>query len=127
MKKFIFTLLLSTLVFSSPSYADWMKVGTTVSGNTYYVDLDRIRKHDGYVYFWEMHDWLKPSPYGDLSIKRYSQGDCKAFRVRTLNASYYTDSMGNGTPSTSDSILGEWRYPVPNSAQEGILNSVCSH
>ena len=127
MKKIIFTLLFSTLVFSSPSYADWTKEGTTVSGNTYYVDLDRIRKHDGYVYFWEMHDWLKPSPWGDLSARNYNQGDCKAFRTKTLSASYYTDSMGNGTPSTSDSVQTEWHYPSPGSGIENTLQHVCSH
>jgi len=127
MKKFIFTLLFSTLVFSSPSYADWTKVSTTVVGDTYYVDFDRIRKHDGYVYFWRLGDYLKPTKYGDLSGKSYMQGDCKAFRIRTLSDSYYTDSMGNGTPSTSDSLQGEWDYPPPNSAGETILNSVCSH
>ena len=126
MKKIIFTLLFSTLVFSSPSYADWTMVSTT-DGGTFYVDFDRIRKHDGYVYYWGLSDYLKPSPWGDLSARNYNQGDCKVFRTKTLSASYYTDSMGNGTPSTSDSILGEWRYPVPNSAQEGTLNSVCSH
>ena len=127
MKKFIFTLLLSTLVFSSPSYADWTKLNTTVDGDTYYVDLDRIRKHDGYVYYWELGDYPKPSKYGDLSAKVYSQGDCKLFRVKILSDSYYKDSMGNGTLNSSSSKEGEWRYPSPGSTREEILNSVCSH
>jgi hypothetical protein len=127
MKKFIFTLLFSTLVFSSPSYAGWTKMSETVNGDTLYLDVDRIRKHDGYVYFWRLSDYLKPSEYGDLSAKVYMQGDCKLFRYKKLSASYHTDSMGNGTPSTSDSLRGKWNYPPPNSAIEVILNSVCSH
>ena len=127
MKKIIFTLLFSTLVFSSPSYADWTKVSTSVNGNTFYVDFDRIRKHDGYVYYWRLSDYLKPTKYGVLSAKSYSQVDCKAFRYKRLSISYYTNSMGNGTPSTSDTVQTEWNYPPPNSAIEIILNSVCSH
>ena len=127
MKKIIFTLLFSTLVFSSPSYADWTKVSTSVDGTTYYVDFDRIRKHDGYVYYWGLSDYLKPSPWGDLSARNYNQGDCKVFRTKTLSASYYTDSMGNGTPSTSDSVQTEWHYPSPGSGIENTLQHVCSH
>ena len=127
MKKFIFTLLLSTLVFSSPSYADWTKVGTTVSGNTYYVDLDRIRKHDGYVYFWTLDDYLKPFKSGALSAKVYSQGDCKLFRDKVLSDSFYNDSMGNGTLNSSSSEEEDWDYPPPNSIGETVLNFVCSH
>ena len=31
------------VMFSSPSYADWRRVSESVSGNTYYVDIERIR------------------------------------------------------------------------------------
>ena len=67
----IFTLLFSTLMFSTPSYAEWTKVGSNVEGDVFYVDFDRIRKHEGYVYFWELIDYLKPTKFGDLSNKNY--------------------------------------------------------
>ena len=53
MKKllFIFTLVCSTVGFSSPSFAEWTKIGENVYGTTFYVDFTRIRKHDGYVYW----------------------------------------------------------------------------
>ena len=127
MKKIIFTLLLSTLVFSSPSYADWTGVSTNADGDTFYVDFDRIRKHDGYVYYWRLSDYLKPTKYGVLSAKSYSQVDCKAFRYKRLSISYYTNSMGNGTLSLSENVLREWEYLPPNTVGETTLNSVCSH
>jgi len=126
-KTTLVTLLLSSILFSSPSYGEWTRVSTNVSGHNYYVDFDRIRKHDGYVYYWTLSDYLKPTKYGDLSAKLYRQGDCKLFRVKRLSSSYYTVSMGNGTPSASGSIEGEWDYPTPKSSLERILNSVCSH
>jgi len=127
MKKIIFTLLFSTLVFSSPSYADWTKVSETVTGQVSYVDFDRIRKHDGYVHYWQLTNYLKPTKYGDLSAKLYYQGDCKAFRYRILTASFYTNSMGTGTISEEAQGSVSWDYPRPSSALETILNSVCSH
>jgi hypothetical protein len=81
----IFTLLFSTVVFSSPSYADWAKVGENVKGDTSYVDFERIRKVDGYVYFWEVEDIIlpnrrdTPNTIESISSKTYIQGDCKLF------------------------------------------------
>jgi len=49
-----YLLLLSTLtlslMFSSASSAEWTWVQEGINGNKYYVDLDRIRKNDGYVF-----------------------------------------------------------------------------
>ena len=72
----IFTLLFSTLMFSTPSYAEWTKVGSTGNGaSNSYVDLERIRKHDGYVYFWELFDYGEPAKSGTLSGKAYKKGE----------------------------------------------------
>jgi hypothetical protein len=127
MKKFIFTLLFSTLVFSSPSYAGWTKVDS-VGGDTHYVDLDRIRKHDGYVYYWWLGDLLKPIVGKYFSIKSYVQGDCKVFRYKSLSQTLYIEPMGNGTsPFSSNTPEEEWLYPEPDSSGEFILKFVCSH
>lgn len=39
------------------------------------MDLDRIRKNDGYVYVWTLSDYTKPTETGTLSIKQYR--DCR--------------------------------------------------
>ena len=57
----IFTLLFSTLMFSSASYAEWTKVTENVNG-TYYVDFARIGKYADYIKFWE----LQIAPHGML-------------------------------------------------------------
>ena len=127
MKKFIFTLLFSTLVFSSPSYAGWTKVvKKNEDGDTYYVDFDRIRKHDGYVYYWVLGDLLKPFD-GALSLEAYHQGDCKLFREMGLSMSVYKQPMGNGAPFSTFELPEEWNYATPTSAREIILKSVCSY
>ena len=127
MKKLIFTLLFTTLVFSSPTYAGWTKIVKSVGEITFYVDFDRIKKHDGYVYYWELGDYLKPNEYGDLSAKVYRQVDCKLFRFKVLSDSYYTEPMGRGTPSASSNTPDkEWSYPPPNSSGYNVLKSVCT-
>jgi hypothetical protein len=122
----IFTLLFSTVVFSSSSYAGWTKVGKTVEGNTHYVDFERIRKVDGYVYYWILSDYLKPIK-GHLSEKLYNQGDCKLFRHMYLSASFHKEPMGRGNASDIGiTNLQKWIYPSPDSVDEAILKAVCS-
>ena len=122
----IFTLLFSTLMFSSTSFAGWTKVVTTDSGHSFYVDFERIRKHDGYVYFWRVRDYIEPDQWGDLSSKLYNQGDCKLFRYKILSASYHKEPMGGGTGDVQEPVKKGWKYPSPNSAKELILQRVCS-
>ena len=122
----ILTLLVSTVMFSSPSYAKWTKVSTNTIGVTFYVDFERIRKVDGFVYYWELGDYLKPSPEGHLSGKRYHQGDCKLFRYKSLSSVVHKQPMGRGWWRTSPQKKPEWIYPSLGSVAEVVLKKICS-
>ena len=112
----------------STSFAEWKKIGENVDGDTHYVDFERIRKHDGYVYYWELMDLLKPTEEtGDLSAKSYIQGDCKKFRLKLLSGSSHKGSMGGGTGEIDNTLDKEWTYPPPDSLSETILKSVCQY
>ena len=119
----IFTLLL-TVMIPSTSFAEWTRVGEGSDGTNYYVDFESIRKHDGYVYWWYLTDYLKPDPFGSFSVKIYKQGDCQLFMVKTLSYSYHKEPMGGGTSDVS-SLEQEWMYPTLGSPLEDILNKVC--
>ncbi|MDA8887859.1 hypothetical protein N9I25_01985 [Hellea sp.] len=120
------TLFFSTLMFASPAYADWEEIIKS-EGGTFYVDFDRIRKGgDGYVYYWDLTDYLKPSPSGILSSKVYNQGDCEVFRSKTLNVSFHKQPMGEGSGETYSPPNPEWEYPPPNTIGEIKLKIVCS-
>ena len=126
----IFILLFSTMMFSSPSYGEWTKV-TEGSGNnlgdTFYVDFERIRKDGGYVYWWDLNDFLKPGPGGILSAKVYSQGDCKLFRFKQLSIAFHKEPMGEGTGNPFKAKDRSWIFPSPNSVDELVLKTVCNH
>ena len=95
---------------------------------TAYVDFERIKKHDGYVYYWQLGDYPKPNKYGVLSFKTYIQGDCKKFRLKWLSVSFHKGSMGGGEiGATSNTPDKEWTYPSPDSVREYVLKSVCQY
>ena len=90
------------------------------------MDFERIRKHGGYVYWWELTDLIKPDKDGDFSYKGYHQGDCKLFRVKYLSISYHKEPMGRGTGRVINPKNPKWDFPPPQSIGEGNLKTVCS-
>ena len=90
------------------------------------MELDRIRKNDGYVYAWMLTDYLKPDGTGNMSVKVYMEIDCKAFRRKTLTFIFYKQPMGEGEGDSQTSQNQEWHYPPPDSVSEGKLNTVCA-
>jgi hypothetical protein len=128
-KLIILSALILSAMFSSPSFADWKKVGNNVIA-TFYVDYERIRKRGDYVYYWELIDFFKINSSGDLSIQSYNQADCNMFRYKILNAIGYPAHMAEGVEGNGRSQNNpdkNWRYPPPTSANETILKSVCAY
>ena len=85
------------VIFSFESFAKWTKIGRSVSGSTFYVDFETIRKHGEYVYWWELQNYIKPNKFGDFSSKGYHQGDCALLRVKYLSMQFFKQQMGQGT------------------------------
>ena len=63
--------LIFTVMFSSTSWGEWTKVLEDGAGNTYYLDFERVRKDEEYIYVWSLLDRNKP-------------GWCPVFRILTL-------------------------------------------
>ena len=120
----IFTLVF-TVMFSSKSFAEWTKVSSSGGGTTFYVDFERIRKHDGLVYWWSLTKYSIPLR-GYVSDKTYYQGDCKLYRFKSLSVSSHKEPMGGGIGRIRNKQDKEWRYTPPNSPLEMTLKSVCS-
>ena len=118
--------LVFTVLFSSTSFAEWTTIGVTNNGHTHYVDFERIRKHKGFVYWWDMIDQPKPDERGILSTKAYREGDWKLFRYRYLSISHHKKPMAGGTGDTSTYQDLPWEYPSPDSAGESKFKLVCS-
>ena len=123
----IFTLLVSTAMVSSPSYAEWTKVSVGVLGDKTYVDFTRIRKQDGYNSFWILFDY-DDAKDGVFSAESYLQVDCKVFRFKIMTDTYYDRNMGQGEVVGGSKVaMKEWYYPKRKSMWETTLNKVCGN
>ena len=114
-------------MFSSSSYAGWTKV-TEYAKGTFYVDFERIREHDGYVYYWVLIDYFKSFAFTDSmsSAKIYNQGDCKLFRYRGIEFSFHKEPMGAGENTLPIKFPPDkWTYPHDD-MHEVALKQVCN-
>ena len=121
-EKATFITLVVLLMTPYSSNADWVKVGKRDKGITYYVNFEKIKKNNGYVYWWQLID----KEYGDPSIKLYIQADCKKFRVKVMSVYSYKGPMGQGGVSSSNPPKN-WAYPRPNTPGENSLEDVCAY
>jgi hypothetical protein len=127
-KLLILMIFLSSMVISSVAYSKWTEVSKSFDGDTFYVDLERIRKHDGKVYFRRLSNYSKPGYNGTMSSEIYIEAECGRFRLRWLNQTYYNGPMRSGkTLHSTNTPQKEWIYLPPDSAREGILKAVCNH
>jgi hypothetical protein len=101
-------------------------VAVSTSGNTFYVDYERVRKHMGSTYYWYLVDYITPNKYGELSAKNYIQGDCILFRIRYLSGSAHQRPIDAGAGKVFPAKNTQWEYPPPNTIMEDMLKSVCS-
>ena len=126
MKKItILLVIIFTFLFSTTSWGDWNYVTVSVSGSKFYYDKDRIRKSGKFIYFWRLTDYLKPSPYGNLSTTIYVELDCSIFRWKGLKYRSYNKSMGKGNPTNDFTPPDECEYPKPKSVEEFLYNKIC--
>ena len=118
--------LATTVALASPVFAEWIKVAEA-GGNTLYIDYGTIKENDGYVYYWEMTDMLKPFENGTLSGKFLKEVDCDIPRkFRNLSVVFYKQPMAGGN-GDSYNPPNEWKYPSPNTVAEGMANEACEY
>ena len=134
MKQLMLILILVTL--SAPTcFGEWAEVSENKDGGTYYVDFERIKERDGYVFFRYLGDYPKSLIPGRnskiLSFESYTQGDCDKLRWKVLAGNSYSQPMGKGTAlHSSDEPDDNWTYPSPvldPPTGQNILKTVCDY
>ena len=127
MKTILFSIL---ILFSINGFAfNWKKVGGNVYGDSYYVDVDSIKKRNGFVYYWELVDALEPVKFSagnaNSVIIKYKV-NCVEEKQTRLNNTWYSLSMGIGRIIFEDSP-NKILYPKPNTIGYDVLKFVCDY
>jgi hypothetical protein len=117
-------LLFTLLFFSINGFAvNWNKVIVDRSGDSYYVDVDNIKKRNGLLYYSRLEDFLEPK-YGDYSFVRKFRVDCAEEKRTWLSDTFYNQPMGKGK-ITGEITPNEISYPRPNSIGYVVMKFAC--
>ena len=127
----IFTLLFSTVIFSSPSYAEWTKVGGDSEPDpdykeTHYINFAQMIRYGDYSFYLELSDWKSPIRDGIVSITNYVQVNCKSFSFRDLSALSFTNSMGQGEGTPFVSPYTNWTSVNKYKFGKKVIQLVCN-
>jgi len=118
----------STVAFASPVFAEWTAVSESVSGNTWYIDIDTVKENNGYVYYWGLSDLIKPTSRDHLSFKSLREADCDIPRkYRSLSYVFYNQPMAGGNGDAQKASSDEWKYPSPNTVGDTLTNAACEY
>ena len=106
------------------------KLLKSIYGDSIYVDVDNIKKHNGLVYYWRLDDLLEPVDGGSLgnvnsSINKFKV-DCVEEKQTWLNGTFYSQSMGNGRIISEDSP-NKILYPKPKEVGYIVMKFVCNY
>ena len=130
MNKLIF--ILTLLVLSTDSMAEWTKVNERDEQGSYviYADLTSIGKADGRVNMWTLIDYIieqEDTGAYFLSKKVRRKYDCQGKHVKELAFKLYKWNMGRGELIRSYTQPQEWEKIQPDSIDEIEWKVACSH
>ena len=128
------TLFSIILLFSINGFAvNWKKLSENKSGSSFYVDVENIKKDNGFVYYWILIDYLKLTEIGTYSDISEYKVNCVDEKQTWLSNTFYSQPMAKGKIITENipvwnyygSTLNEIRYLTPGSLGHNILKEVC--
>tara|TARA_S200000501_G_C20841400_1_gene751728 strand:- start:80 stop:454 length:375 start_codon:yes stop_codon:yes gene_type:complete len=119
---------LGFLLFLFPdAKAEWTEIGENKLG-TKYLDFIRIRKFEGYTFYWEMLSFYKATNKGFMSVKSNYKLDCIKFRYKKISSLFYEKPMAKGKPMFYKNYnISNWKYPLSNSPKAFLKKKICEY
>jgi hypothetical protein len=117
------TILLFSILISFNSYGEWVQVSKSVSGMTTFINLDKIKEHNDYIYYWALTNYAN----GSESAQTYRQSDCAVSRFKVLAFYFYSAPMGGGRPASEFTPPDKWQYAIPNTVDDTLLTYTCNY
>ena len=60
-------IIILSILCSLKSYGDWDFHSSSLQGETFFLQLNTVKKENDNVYFWYLKNYLMPNKFGDLS------------------------------------------------------------
>ena len=119
-------LLLATVLVTGSAWSEWVKVGESINGSSFYIDLETIRKDGNQRKVWSVRDFKQRDNNGQMSSRSRDEFDCKGERQRMLSLTTHDEPMTRGKTLLSGQVNGDWADIPPGTVVETILKIVCA-
>ena len=124
-----FILLFTFLFCWSAQTKGWTEITKGQNGHTFFVDMEKLYENKGYVYFWQLINYIAKDEYGDMSAKIYVKAECEVFKFKWMKVSYHKMLMGKDyvKPGNPSKLVSEWQFPSIGSTSYAVLDFVCKN
>lgn len=105
----------------------WRLISKNVDGASYYLEANSLRKKNGQLHAWLLHDLRKPILKGRVfSVKSFVRLDCDLFGRAALKVIFYSGQLGEGQIQGHFSPdQKSFDYPPPGSTALAVNRKIC--
>ena len=106
----------------------WTHVYTTSTGDEIFVGDQVLKNDENEIYFWVLTNYKEPIGENLSNISHYL-GDCEAFRIKSIEYTFFRGSMGEGDSyKTPEEFMNtDWVNPPKNSVFEKVLKWIITN
>ena len=128
MKYFLIFLVAITPTFS---FAEWTLIhNSSDTGSNYYANLNDIKPNKKFLKLrlWTIEDFnlvQEVASYKYLSVKSFTEFDCKNSKIRIMGYSLYEENMAKGEIIFSKGTPFEWQEINKDTMNEKYLDIAC--
>lgn len=122
MKKY---LILSLILISGSSWAQWSPVAVDVDGTIFNFDYSTLRKDGEMRKIWTLSNFIEKDPNGVMSSRVRMEYDCKNERNRYLSFKLFSDKNATGITVDSGDIPSPWKDIAPDTAAWRLMQTAC--
>jgi hypothetical protein len=120
---------IALLAATLPATAEnWVRYAQSADLSRYY-DKERVLLMSGTAFIWDLHD-LRAETAGidgkpHRSVTYATEVNCRKELMRVLSYQQMAGGMGAGPMVAEQSLVGEWKSPAQQSAEERLMAIAC--
>ena len=117
-------LIFTILIIPVSCFASWFKLFSTSSGDLY-IDTKSIKRGKNKITLSQLVDYKSQQPNGMLSLKVFSEVNCKNLSIKEINYEAYSDKMAMGTTLLKKKSKKTWKYPKKGTSAFFVNEILC--
>jgi hypothetical protein len=118
-------LVLSMLLMSTSSWAQWSPVAVDTDATVFNFDFSTLRKEGELRKIWTLTNLLEKDANGVLSGRMRMEYDCKSERHRVLSFRMFSELFANGIVLKEGNTPTPWSDIAPDTAAWKLMQTAC--